>query len=171
RFDIYRKIPKDLTQPTVTGAVISILSCFFISILFLSEFISYMSPELASELFVDNPSSADKIPVSINITLLKLDCSAVGLDIQDDMGRHEVGFVENTEKTPVGAGCRFEGKFYIHKVPGNFHMSTHAAAKQPDKIDMTHIIHDLTFGNKMVEGVRGSFNSLDEMDKSEANGS
>lgn len=40
----------------------------------------------------------------------------MGLDIQDDMGRHEVGFVENTEKTPVGAGCRFEGKFYIHKV-------------------------------------------------------
>lgn len=65
---------------------------------------------------MDNPSSADKIPVSINITLMKLDCSAVGLDIQDDMGRHEVGFVENTEKTPVGTGCRFEGKFYIHKV-------------------------------------------------------
>ncbi|KAH6945146.1 hypothetical protein HPB50_007423 [Hyalomma asiaticum] len=103
-----------------------------------------------SELYVDNPSSADKIPVSINITLLKLDCSVVGLDIQDDMGRHEVGFVENTEKTPVGSGCRFEGKFFIHKVPGNFHVSTHAAAKQPDKIDMTHIIHDLTFGVKMV---------------------
>ncbi|KAL3173678.1 hypothetical protein MRX96_041492 [Rhipicephalus microplus] len=168
-FDIYRKIPKDLTQPTVTGAVISILSCFFISILFLSEFISYMSPELVSELYVDNPSSADKIPVSINITLLKLDCSVVGLDIQDDMGRHEVGFVENTEKTPVGSGCRFEGKFFIHKVPGNFHVSTHAAAKQPDKIDMTHIIHDLTFGVKMTDEVRGSFNSLDEMDKSGAN--
>ncbi|KAH7977260.1 hypothetical protein HPB49_000167 [Dermacentor silvarum] len=169
-FDIYRKIPKDLTQPTVTGAVISILSCFFISILFLSEFISYMSPELVSELYVDNPSSADKIPVSINITLLKLDCNVVGLDIQDDMGRHEVGFVENTEKTPVGSGCRFEGKFFIHKVPGNFHVSTHAAAKQPDKIDMTHIIHDLTFGVKMTDEVRGSFNSLDEMDKSGANG-
>ncbi|XP_077491045.1 endoplasmic reticulum-Golgi intermediate compartment protein 1-like [Amblyomma americanum] len=96
RFDIYLKIPKDLTQPTVTGAVISTLSCFFIYILFLSEFISYMSPELVSELYVDNPSSTEKIPMSIDITLLKLDCSVVGLDIQDDMGRDEAGFVEDT---------------------------------------------------------------------------
>lgn len=33
------------------------------------------------------------------------------------MGRHEVGFVENTQKTPVDVGgCRFEAKFFINKV-------------------------------------------------------
>lgn len=170
RLDIYRKIPKDLTQPTVTGAVISILSCGFICILFLSELVSYLSPELVSELFVDNPTGAERIPVELNITLLRLNCSVVGLDIQDDMGRHEVGFVENTQKTPVDEGCRFEGRFFVHKVPGNFHVSTHAAARQPDKIDMTHIIHSLTFGEKMTEDVQGSFNSLRGMDKSGANG-
>ncbi|KAK8761315.1 hypothetical protein V5799_027420 [Amblyomma americanum] len=169
RFDIYGKIPKDLTQPTVTGAVISILSCFFIYILFLSEFFSYMSPELVSELSVDNPSSTEKIPVSINIPLLKLDCSVVGLDIQDDMGRDEAGFFENSEKTRAGFGCRFEGKFFTHKVPGKFHVSTHAAAKQPEKIYRTHIINDPTFVVKMTDEVKGSFNSLDEIDKSGAN--
>lgn len=43
----------------------------------------------------------------------------MGLDIQDEMGRHEVGFVENTLKTPLGPdkkGCRFEGRFYVNKV-------------------------------------------------------
>ena len=43
----------------------------------------------------------------------------LGLDIQDEMGRHEVGFVENTLKTPLGPdkkGCRFEGRFYVNKV-------------------------------------------------------
>ncbi|XP_064465838.1 endoplasmic reticulum-Golgi intermediate compartment protein 1-like isoform X1 [Ornithodoros turicata] len=170
QFDIYRKIPKDLTQPTLTGAAISIISCAFIFILFLSELISYLRPELVSELFVDNPTGAERVPVELNITLLRLDCSVVGLDIQDDMGRHEVGFVENTEKTPVGEGCRFEGKFFVHKVPGNFHVSTHAAKKQPDKIDMTHIIHGLTFGERMTEGVQGGFNSLKGMDKSAVNG-
>ncbi|XP_077522288.1 endoplasmic reticulum-Golgi intermediate compartment protein 1-like isoform X2 [Amblyomma americanum] len=128
-----------------------------------------MSPELVSELSVDNPSSTEKIPVSINITLLKLDCSVVGLDIQDDMGRDEAGFVENSEKTRAGFGCRFEGKFFTHKVPGKFHVSTHAAAKQPEKIYRTHIIHDPTFVVKMTDEVKGSFNSLDEIDKSGAN--
>lgn len=42
----------------------------------------------------------------------------VGLDIQDEMGRHEVGHIENSMKIPLnqGGGCRFEGEFIINKV-------------------------------------------------------
>lgn len=45
-------------------------------------------------------------------------CSDIGLDIQDDMGRHEVGFRDNTYKEPLneGKGCRFESHFLINKV-------------------------------------------------------
>ena len=44
----------------------------------------------------------------------------LGLDIQDDMGRHEVGFKDNTVKVPFGEhGCRFESHFLINKV-GSF---------------------------------------------------
>lgn len=44
--------------------------------------------------------------------------SVVGLDIQDEMGRHEVGHIENSMKIPLnqGGGCRFEGEFIINKV-------------------------------------------------------
>ena len=42
----------------------------------------------------------------------------LGLDIQDDLGRHEVGFVDNTEKEPINdnLGCRFKADFKINKV-------------------------------------------------------
>ena len=42
----------------------------------------------------------------------------MGLDIQDDLGRHEVGFVENVDKQPIedGAGCRFSANFKVNKV-------------------------------------------------------
>lgn len=42
----------------------------------------------------------------------------VGLDIQDEMGRHEVGHIDNSMKIPLnnGNGCRFEGQFTINKV-------------------------------------------------------
>lgn len=46
-------------------------------------------------------------------------CSpVVGLDIQDEMGRHEVGHIDNSMKIPLnqGDGCRFEGEFSINKV-------------------------------------------------------
>uniref|UniRef100_A0A671EAJ9 Endoplasmic reticulum-Golgi intermediate compartment protein n=1 Tax=Rhinolophus ferrumequinum TaxID=59479 RepID=A0A671EAJ9_RHIFE len=46
RFDIYRKVPKDLTQPTYTGAIISICCCLFILFLFLSELTGFITTEV-----------------------------------------------------------------------------------------------------------------------------
>lgn len=47
--------------------------------------------------------------------------AVVGLDIQDEMGRHEVGHIDNSMKIPLnnGDGCRFEGHFSINKVSGS----------------------------------------------------
>uniref|UniRef100_A0A3P8NNB7 Endoplasmic reticulum-Golgi intermediate compartment protein n=1 Tax=Astatotilapia calliptera TaxID=8154 RepID=A0A3P8NNB7_ASTCA len=156
RFDIYRKVPKDLTQPTYTGAFISILCCVFILFLFLSELTGFIATEIVNELYVDDPDkdSGGKIEVSLNISLPNLHCDLVGLDIQDEMGRHEVGHIENSMKIPLnqGDGCRFEGEFSINKVPGNFHVSTHSATAQPQSPDMTHTIHKLAFGEKLQVG-------------------
>ena len=75
----------------------------------------------------------------------------LGIDIQDDLGRHEVGFHENTFKTPEnnGAGCRINATFKIARVPGNFHISTHSAPTQPTTGDMRHVIHELNFGDSV----------------------
>lgn len=75
----------------------------------------------------------------------------LGIDIQDDLGRHEVGFHENTFKTPEnnGAGCRINATFKIARVPGNFHISTHSAPTQPGNGDMRHVIHELNFGDSV----------------------
>lgn len=174
RLDIYRKIPKDLTQPTVSGAIISICCMLFMTFLFMSELLHFISPEVVSELFVDNPGNTDeKIPVQINITLPRLACEFVGIDIQDDLGRHDVGFIENTQKTPWnnGKGCIFESRFHINRVPGNFHVSTHSAEKLPeDNGDMAHYITSLTFGDESVRyrNLPGNFNPLARRDMSQA---
>ncbi len=124
----------------------------------------------ANELFVDIPETGnpDRIPVQIDISVLNIACQCnerrvlkkiysiwnyldVGIDIQDDLGRHEVGFIDNTFKTPEnnGAGCRINASFKINRVPGNFHISTHSAANQPANGDMKHVIHELTFGDSI----------------------
>ena len=69
RFDIYRKIPKDLTQPTIAGAVISICCIIFICLMLLTELLWFISPDVRSELHVDNANPTDRIPVRINISL------------------------------------------------------------------------------------------------------
>ncbi|XP_019901537.1 endoplasmic reticulum-Golgi intermediate compartment protein 1 isoform X3 [Esox lucius] len=168
---------EDLELPLLQG-IVSILCCVFMLFLFLSELTGFIATEIVNELYVDDPdkSSGGKIDVSLNISLPNLNCDLVGLDIQDEMGRHEVGHIDNSMKIPLnhGFGCRFEGEFTINKfclcvhlqVPGNFHVSTHSATAQPQSPDMTHIIHKLAFGEKLqVQHVQGAFNALGGADR------
>lgn len=175
RFDIYRKVPKDLTQPTNTGAAISICCIFFISFLLFSELYAFIIPEVSSQLFVYNTGESsqnfhEKIPVRLDISVFNVECRFLGIDIQDDMGRHDVGFIEDTNKLDInsGRGCRLKTVFHINKVPGNFHVSTHASQEQPVETNMAHEIHDLTFGDH-VEHLRSipesSFNALNFVSK------
>nr|XP_054766429.1 endoplasmic reticulum-Golgi intermediate compartment protein 1-like [Lytechinus pictus] len=172
RLDVYRKIPKDLTQPTYAGACVSLLSMLFITFLLLSEFMSFMRPDVVSELYVDNPGEVERLSVRVNLSLPKLSCGVVGIDIQDDMGRHEVGYVDNTKKIPInnGLGCLFYSDFTINKVPGNFHVSTHAVGmNQPQSPDFTHIIHEVSFGDDLQNKSLGaSFNPLAGKDRADS---
>lgn len=148
RFDIYRKLPKDLTQPTTTGAVISIFSSIFIVFLLISEGLSFLRIELVNELYVDDPTVGTTIPVKIKLAIPNMGCEFLGIDIQDNQGRHEVGYMENTVKLPINEnkGCLFSGEFYVNKVPGNFHIATHSSKNKPAGYNFNHEIHDLYFG-------------------------
>ena len=61
----------------------------------------------------------------------------------------------------------------VFQVPGNFHVATHSADKQPDSYDFAHEIHELSFGSKIKrissKGI-GSFNSLGGREKLDSNG-
>lgn len=71
-------------------------------------------------------------------------------------------------KVPInnGAGCRMETQFYINKIPGNFHVSTHSAKRQPETVDMAHVIHCLKFGDNLPELKAFGFETLKEKDNS-----
>jgi hypothetical protein len=145
-------------------------------LMLLTEMLWFIAPDVRSELHVDNANPTDRIPVRINISLPRLKCEFLGIDIQDDMGRHEVGFVENTIKTPLGIdqeGCLFEARFHINKVPGNFHVSTHSVDVQPDSYDFSHEVHEISFGSKIKKisqkGI-GSFNALSERQRLDSSG-
>ena len=55
RLDIYRKIPKDLTQPTTTGAVVSICCVSFIVLMIFTEVSSLKWSLIASLLRNQKP--------------------------------------------------------------------------------------------------------------------
>ena len=71
RLDIYRKVPKDLTQASLSGAIISITCIACICLLLVVEFMWFISPDIRSDLLVENNNPTDRIPVRLNMSLPK----------------------------------------------------------------------------------------------------
>jgi len=97
--DVYRKVPSDLTEPTLSGAIVSIVAAVIMTILFLSELFAYLAVSTKSEMFIDVNRGGEKIQVNLEMTLHKMPCYIVSLDAQDIMGSHEVNIHGSLYKT------------------------------------------------------------------------
>lgn len=80
-FDMYRKLPSDLTEPTFSGAIVSIASSIIMLLLFVSEFSQYLTVEENSEMFVDVAQGGQKIRVNMDIDFINLPCDILSLDV------------------------------------------------------------------------------------------
>ncbi|CAD7936898.1 unnamed protein product [Amoebophrya sp. A120] len=96
RFDWYRRVPKDLTESSVHGAVVSILTITVALYLFLSNLSEFLTVQTRSEMFVDDfhqnieDSSRNKLRINLDIKFPRVPCAALALDAQDVMGSHEL---------------------------------------------------------------------------------
>jgi hypothetical protein len=90
RFDLYRKVPRDLTEPTLSGAAVSCCTVSLAVYLFLSELFVFMQRRWDSEMFIDESKTEEKLQINLDITMPALPCELLSFDAQDVMGSHEV---------------------------------------------------------------------------------
>eukprot|EP00929_Paragymnodinium_shiwhaense_P057577 TRINITY_DN28825_c0_g1_i1.p1 TRINITY_DN28825_c0_g1~~TRINITY_DN28825_c0_g1_i1.p1 ORF type:complete len:365 (-),score=53.90 TRINITY_DN28825_c0_g1_i1:67-1161(-) len=90
RFDLYRKVPRDLTEPTLSGGVVSFGTIAVALYLFLSEFMIFLQHRWDSEMFIDESKTEEKLQINLDVTLPALPCELLSFDAQDVMGSHEV---------------------------------------------------------------------------------
>jgi hypothetical protein len=92
KLDLYREIPKDMTEATTTGGLLSLFCICTVLYLFISELLIFLTPELSSFHFIDSVKDTGdfhpKFTINMNITLHKLPCKIVSVDVQDIMGAH-----------------------------------------------------------------------------------
>lgn len=174
RFDLYAQIPVDLTNPTATGSVISIVAAVIMVYLFISECISVAQWETKVDMIVER-DDGDKLHMNINMTFPKFPCFVFSLDVVDAMGRHEVGLSSTLVQTRLASdgsslgeyrhqpsdaelqamrneGCHVAGFVAVNKVPGNFHISAHSSMHLVqhylhNEMNLQHVIHSLWIGD------------------------
>jgi hypothetical protein len=182
----------------MSGAIVSLASAIIMVILFLTEFNEFLKVQTVSEMFIDINRGGEKLNVNIDIILPKFPCDIVSLDAQDIMGshhinvggdlfkirlsrtgeelekiRHESGsttidLARAREAYKAEEGCQLVGSIEVNKVPGNFHISSHAYNNILSQvfneagintIDLSHKIKHISFGDdKDLKQIKAKFN-------------
>lgn len=196
KLDVYRKVPADLTEPTLSGAIVSIVAASFMVLLFFSELSEFLRVTTQSEMFVDVNRGGEKLTINIDLTFPRFPCGVMSLDAQDIIGTHVVNVEGSMKKQRLGPegenlgdeetlgggakfdlesvkrqldrkeGCRLYGFIRVNKVPGNFHISSHAyhdsihsvTGGDLSRLDLSHKVNHLSFGeNTDLSTIRSSF--------------
>lgn len=90
RFDLYRKVPRDLTEATLSGAAVSFCTVLIGVYLFVTELMVYSQRSWKSEMFIDESKTEEKLQINLDVTLPLMPCELLSFDAQDVMGSHEV---------------------------------------------------------------------------------
>jgi len=169
QLDVYRKVPKDLTESSVLGGLVTVVCGLILLILFGSELFAYWKVRTNSELLVDVDRNNDPLRINLNLSLPFLSCDVLSLDAQDILGKHIVDVSTHLHKTKINSnqGCNLKGYLDVSKVSGNFHISSHGKSYSTI-LNLEHHINELSFGDankiqtKKNEGIVGAFHPLDD---------
>lgn len=111
-FDLYRRIPKDLTETTTHGSVLSICAAIFMLMLFVAELWAFLSVQIQTNIIID-PNTDSMLRINFNITVLDLPCEFATIDVVDVLGTRSENVTKNINKWQVDAeGLRrnYEGR-------------------------------------------------------------
>ncbi|XP_035659537.1 endoplasmic reticulum-Golgi intermediate compartment protein 3-like [Branchiostoma floridae] len=97
RFDAYPKTLDDFRVKTFGGAAVTIISGFFMILLFVSELQYYLTLEVTEELFVDT-SRGEKMRINIDILFHKVPCAYLSIDAMDIAGEQQIDVDHNLFK-------------------------------------------------------------------------
>ena len=95
-------MPRDLTEATLAGGTISLVSSIVMAYLFITNFSAFLSVDTKTSIVLD-ASTEKKLQINFNVTIHHLPCRFASLDIVDVMGTHLQNVSANIVKTRVDA--------------------------------------------------------------------
>ncbi len=99
-YDVFRKLPRDLTHGTTHGGVLSVLAILLIGVVFLLELSSYLAGEVETSVMLDT-NSQDLLQINFRITTLSLPCEYASVDVWDYLGNNRLDLSKDIHKTMV----------------------------------------------------------------------
>ncbi|KAL6283887.1 hypothetical protein ACE6H2_014816 [Prunus campanulata] len=107
--DFYRKIPRDLTEASLSGAGLSIIAALAMMFLFGMELNSYLAFSTSTSVIVDKSSDGDFLRIEFNISFPALSCEFASVDISDVLGTNRLNITKTIRKFSIGPDLKPTG--------------------------------------------------------------
>lgn len=99
-FSRMMKVPEDLRTQSTSGGAISLISLSIITILFISELMTFLTPIRTTTLSVDTGRD-ERLHVHVDVDFPFLNCEVLGVDALDAGGTTRLEISNNLYKTPI----------------------------------------------------------------------
>lgn len=117
--DFYRKIPRDLTEATLSGAGLSIVAALSMIFLFGMELNNYLTINTTTNVVVDRSQDGDHLRIDFNISFLALSCEFASVDVSDVLGTNRLNITKTVRKFPISPDMKLAGpEFHPGPIPG-----------------------------------------------------
>ncbi|XP_057450493.1 protein disulfide-isomerase 5-4-like isoform X2 [Lotus japonicus] len=126
--DFYRKIPRDLTEASLSGAGLSIIAALSIMFLFGMELNDYLSVSASTSVIVDNSSDGEFLRIDFNISFPALSCEFGSVDVSDALGTNRLNITKTVRKFSIDSNLKPTGAEFHSEYLAN-------VIKHDDKLD------------------------------------
>ncbi|POO00433.1 DnaJ-like [Trema orientale] len=107
--DFYRKIPRDLTEASLSGAGLSIVAALSMVFLFGMELNNYLTISTSTSVIVDKSSDGDYLRIEFDISFPALSCEFASVDVSDVLGTNRLNITKTVRKFSIDANLKPTG--------------------------------------------------------------
>ncbi|KAG0474095.1 hypothetical protein HPP92_015952 [Vanilla planifolia] len=116
--DFYRKIPRDLTEASLSGAGLSIIAALSMVFLFGMELNDYMTVSTSTSVVVDRSPDGEFLRIDFNLSFPSLSCEFASVDVSDILGTNRLNITKTVRKFSIDPNLRPTGsEFHPGPIP------------------------------------------------------
>ena len=106
KIDVFSALPKDLSEPTFCGGLISMVCTVIIVTLGFSESFNYLSSYTSSKIILESTHNRDKFQANIDIVFSFIPCDVIGLSLFDILNNQVLDYHGDLKKHRVNSEGR-----------------------------------------------------------------
>lgn len=118
--DFYRKIPRDLTEASLSGAGLSIVAALAMMFLFGMELSNYLAINTSTSVIVDKSSDGDFLRIDFNMSFPALSCEFASVDVSDILGTNRLNITKTIRKFSIDSNLRPTGAEFHSDLGSSF---------------------------------------------------